>query len=61
MMNEVQKDKRILYQCKEGNKKKQLEMVLAELEKCQKSLTNYLDSKRFILSRFYFISDEDLL
>ena len=40
---------------------KELEMTLFDLEKNQKSLTNYLDSKRFILPRFYFVPDDDLL
>ncbi len=31
------------------------------LDKCQKSLTDYLDTKRNAFSRFYFISDDELL
>lgn len=31
------------------------------LEKCQKSLNDYLDTKRRIFSRFYFISTDELL
>jgi len=36
-------------------------MISAELDKCTQSLTNYLDSKKMSLPRFYFISDDDLL
>lgn len=60
-MESCQKDSRVLYQCKADNKLNELRMTSAELDKCQKSLTNYLESKRMVLSRFYFISDEDLL
>ena len=62
-MEKVQKDRRVLPVCKEGDggKLNQLKGISAELDKCQKSLTQYLESKRMVLARFYFISDEDLL
>ena len=44
-----------------GNRLNELKGISNEFERCQKSLTNYLESKRMVLSRFYFISDEDLL
>lgn len=39
----------------------ELKTLSEELDRRQKSLSEYLDSKRFIFSRFYFLSDDDLL
>ncbi|KAJ6635868.1 Dynein axonemal heavy chain 10 [Pseudolycoriella hygida] len=39
----------------------EFQMLSAGLEKCQKSLNDYLDFKRRIFSRFYFISTDELL
>lgn len=44
-----------------GKRLDELRVIFGELQRCQKSLSNYLDSKKFISPRFYFISDEDLL
>jgi len=38
-----------------------LRNLSGDLDKCQKSLSEYLDSKRNIFPRFYFISDDELL
>jgi dynein heavy chain len=38
-----------------------LKTLSDELDKRQKSLTDYLDTKRNFFARFYFLSDEDLL
>ncbi len=39
----------------------ELKNMSDELDKRQKSLSDYLDTKRNIFPRFYFLSDEDLL
>ena len=39
----------------------ELKTLSLELDKCQKNLRDYLDSKRNIFPRFYFISDDELL
>lgn len=38
-----------------------LKTMLEQIERCQRSLNEYLDAKRDKVPRFYFISDEDLL
>ena len=43
------------------NKLSELKGLSEELDRRQKSLSEYLDSKRFVFSRFYFLSDDDLL
>lgn len=39
----------------------ELKTLYDELEKRQKSLSDYLDAKRNLFARFYFLSDDDLL
>lgn len=47
--------------CHAQNRLQDLEGLSAGLEKCQKSLNDYLDSKRNAFPRFFFISDDELL
>jgi dynein heavy chain len=44
-----------------GSRLDDLENISTELERCKKSLKNYLDSKANAFPRFYFISQDDLL
>lgn len=44
-----------------GNRLSDLKNISFDLDKCQKSLSNYLESKQMSFPRFYFISNDDLL
>jgi dynein heavy chain len=58
----VSKNKNILNNCVINDTTlAQLQNLLSSLDKSQKSLTDYLNSKKKVFPRFYFISDEDLL
>ncbi|XP_055003053.1 dynein axonemal heavy chain 10 [Sorex araneus] len=61
IMAETLKDPVIKKCCEAPNRLKDLENISDGLEKCQKSLNDYLDSKRNAFPRFFFISDDELL
>lgn len=64
IMEDTVKDKNVLNCCvrsENGQRKTNLKNIQNELEKCQKSLTNYLDTKKNSFPRFYFVSNDDLL
>jgi len=44
-----------------SGRKDEFESMIAILDRCQKSLTEYMRSKRAIFPRFNFISDDELL
>jgi len=44
-----------------GNRLNDLKNISFDLDKCQKSLSNYLESKQMSFPRFYFIPSDDLL
>jgi dynein heavy chain len=44
-----------------GKRLDELRNISADLDRCQKSLSNYLETKQMSFPRFYFISNEDLL
>ena len=61
IMVETSKNPLVLDACHADNRLQDLEMISTGLVKCQKSLNDYLDSKRNAFPRFFFISDDELL
>ncbi|XP_064378089.1 dynein axonemal heavy chain 10 [Dromaius novaehollandiae] len=61
IMDETVKEPEIKKSCEAPNRLSDLHHINDGLEKCQKSLNDYLDSKRNAFPRFFFISDEELL
>ena len=60
-MNETAKNSKVLEACHAANRLETMQSLATGLEKCQKSLNDYLDSKRNAFPRFFFISDDELL
>ncbi|XP_049721902.1 dynein axonemal heavy chain 10 isoform X2 [Elephas maximus indicus] len=61
IMAETLKEPVIKKCCEAPNRLSDLQNISEGLEKCQKSLNDYLDSKRNAFPRFFFISDDELL
>ena len=64
IMESVYRNPNVLACCVRGeasNRLEELRILQAELDKCEKSLIQYLEGKRMALPRFYFIPNEDLL
>ncbi|XP_078277210.1 LOW QUALITY PROTEIN: dynein axonemal heavy chain 10 [Rhinoraja longicauda] len=61
IMSETVKDPVISRCCQASNRLTNLKNLSEGLEKCQKSLNDYLNSKRNAFPRFFFISDDELL
>ena len=60
-MNETAKNAKVLEACHATGRLEKMQSLATGLEKCQKSLNDYLDSKRNAFPRFFFISDDELL
>ena len=61
IMQETAKNPKIKDACHAPNRLEDFINLGEGLEKCQKSLNDYLDSKRNSFPRFFFISDDELL
>lgn len=51
----------VMHACQVGGREEDLMDMTGELEMCQKALNEYLDTKKNIFPRFYFVSDTALL
>lgn len=51
----------VLKACQEEHRADDLRALSTELDKCQKSLSDYLERKRNAFPRFFFISDDEIL
>ncbi len=60
-MSDTAKNPKVLESCHAANRLETMQSLATGLEKCQKSLNDYLDSKRNAFPRFFFISDDELL
>eukprot|EP00741_Cyanophora_paradoxa_P015322 tig00000194_g14791.t1 len=61
LMTDTSKNPNVLECCTVDGRLETLHRLAAELDTCQKSLSDYLETKRQAFSRFYFISDDELL
>ncbi|KAM9822995.1 dynein axonemal heavy chain 10-like [Syngnathus typhle] len=61
IMDDAQTNPNIKRCCVIPNRLMDLQTLSENLERCQKSLNDYLDSKRDAFPRFFFISDDELL
>lgn len=60
-MNETAETLLVIDVCMVPSRLSDIQALSDGLDRCQKSLNDYLDSKRRIFPRFYFISTEELL
>ncbi|XP_064610087.1 cytoplasmic dynein 2 heavy chain 1-like isoform X3 [Liolophura sinensis] len=61
IMQDVHRDTRVLSLVARSGLRTLLTTMLDQLQRCQKSLNEFLEEKRSIFPRFYFIGDDDLL
>ncbi|KAH9593148.1 Dynein heavy chain region D6 P-loop domain [Trypanosoma melophagium] len=61
ILHEIENDPRVMTMVSQSDIVDRLKTILEQIERCQKSLIEYLEAKRESFPRFYFISDEDML
>ncbi|XP_025088458.1 cytoplasmic dynein 2 heavy chain 1-like isoform X3 [Pomacea canaliculata] len=61
IMKDVNRDNRVLSLATQTGLRVLLNTMLDQLGRCQKSLNEFLEEKRSLFPRFYFIGDDDLL
>lgn len=61
IMTHTYQNPNVVEACTSENRLETLESLSERLDTTQKSLSNYLDTKRTFFPRFFFISDDELL
>jgi dynein heavy chain len=61
LMTDTRKNTLVLASCRSAEKLSTLQSILQRLDRCQHSLSEYLETKRVAFPRFFFISDDELL
>ncbi|KAM4566457.1 cytoplasmic dynein 2 heavy chain 1 isoform 3-T3 [Odontesthes bonariensis] len=61
IMSDIQRDSRVVSLSSRAGIRSSLVTILDQLQRCQKSLNEFLEEKRSAFPRFYFIGDDDLL
>ena len=61
LMTSIYKKPSVRFQCREKDRKFELKGFLTKFEQAEKALTKHLDSKKNEFSRFYFLTEQDLL
>lgn len=61
IMTDISRDNRVVSLVGRSGMQTQLTEMLDQLQRCQRSLNEYLEEKRDSFPRFYFIGDDDLL
>jgi dynein heavy chain len=61
LMQETRKNTQIVAAARAPDRLTTLQNLVTRLDKCQRSLLDYLETKRVAFPRFFFISDDELL